>query len=74
MNNVETKKWLEIPLIVLAQRKWSTVLEARGKYERVINAGHANSLNLSFITYRMRWWTPLIPETLPSDSSRQRAE
>lgn len=50
---METGKWLEIPLIVLSQRKWSTVLEAREKYQRVIDAGHANSLNLSFIVYRM---------------------
>lgn len=51
---METGKGLQIPSVALAGRKWSPVLEPRGKYQKVIDDGHMNSSELSFLRLRMR--------------------
>lgn len=53
-NHMDPGKGLEIPSVALAGRKRSSVLEPRGKYQKVIGDGHVNSSNLSFLTLRAR--------------------
>lgn len=47
-------KGLEIPSVALAGRKWSPMLEPRGKIQKAIDDGHMNLSNLSFLMFRMR--------------------